>query len=323
MTESQFSGRVALVTGGSSGIGQATAVAFAREGATVVVADISADEGVATLSQIKELGGETAYVRADVTQASEVESLIKRIYEMYGRLDFAHNNAGSGNAEHGLASTAKTSEDAFDKMIALNIKGVFLCMKYELLAMLPARRGVIVNTASIAGMAGVPGNAVYSACKHAVVGLTKSAAVRIRLPWHSYQCLMPGNDQDASIRTATQPDRRGSVGGDAPDEPPRTRRGAGCRRDLLVLGRCLLRNWDPSPRRRRRGGTLRDWIIVRATRCFRTVAPGMKTMPPARRAWRTWLRFGVGRRARCAAVPEGASVAEISCRGLGGPNAPE
>jgi NAD(P)-dependent dehydrogenase (short-subunit alcohol dehydrogenase family) len=173
----QFDGRVAIVTGASSGIGQASAVAFAREGASVVVADISADEGAETIRQIKQVGGQVSYIHADVTQAQDVEALIQGTIEIYGRLDFAHNNAGGGDRERGLTSTAKTTEQAFDHIMAVNVKGVWLCMKYEILEMLKVRRGVIVNTAAIAGLDGIPGQAAYAASKHAVIGLTKSAAI--------------------------------------------------------------------------------------------------------------------------------------------------
>src|SRR5690349_3800106 len=125
----RFEGKVALVTGAASGIGRASALAFAREGAKTVVADILVDRGEETVRIIKEAGGDALFVRTDVSRAAEDETLIQKIVETYGRLDYAHNNAGIAGAD---ASTADCTEENWDRTIAVNLKGVWLCMKYEI-----------------------------------------------------------------------------------------------------------------------------------------------------------------------------------------------
>jgi len=165
--------RVALVTGGSSGIGRATALVFAREGAMVVVADLVVEGGEATVQAIKKAGGDAAFVKCDVSKASDVEALIKKTVDTYGRLDCAFNNAGVGP----FGTTAECTEEDWDITINVNLKGVWLCMKYEILQMLSQGGGVIVNTASVGGLIGTPGIAAYTASKHGVVGLTKTAAL--------------------------------------------------------------------------------------------------------------------------------------------------
>ncbi len=170
----RFENKVALVTGAGSGIGRATAKAFAREGARTIVADISDAGGAETVRQIREAGGEAAFVRADVARAADCEAMVAKAVELYGRLDCAHNNAGIGGTR---ARTADRSEEEFDRMIAVNLKGVWLAMKYEIPAMLKNHRGAIVNTASVAGLVGMWKLSAYSASKHAVIGLTKSAAL--------------------------------------------------------------------------------------------------------------------------------------------------
>jgi NAD(P)-dependent dehydrogenase (short-subunit alcohol dehydrogenase family) len=167
-------GRVALVTGGASGIGRATALAFAREGAKVTVADVNAAGSDETLRLIRERGGEALFVRTDVTQAAEVEALIGEVVRQYGRLDCAFNNAGTVGKP---SSTAECTEQDWDWAIDVNLKGVFLCMKYEIPIMLKQGHGAIVNAASIAGLIGVKNNAAYVASKHGVVGLTKASAL--------------------------------------------------------------------------------------------------------------------------------------------------
>src|SRR5260221_942937 len=174
MTTPSFSGKVALVTGAAAGIGRASALAFARIGAKVVVADIHTTGGEETVAQIKSAGGEAAFIRADVSQAKEVEALVRQTVALYGRLDCAHNNAG---VEGARARTAATTEDDWDRTVALNLKGVWLCMKYEIPQILKLGRGAIVNTSSIAGEVGLSRFAAYSASKHGVIGLTKSAAL--------------------------------------------------------------------------------------------------------------------------------------------------
>ena len=167
-------GKVALVTGGASGIGRATALAFAREGAAVVVADVDVTGGRETLRLIGERGGEAAFVRADVTREPEVEAMVAEALTMRGRLDCAFNNAGTvGNP----SSTAECREEDWDRVISVNLKGVYLCLRYELRHMLQEGRGAIVNTASVAGLIGVRNNVAYVASKHGVVGLTKAAAL--------------------------------------------------------------------------------------------------------------------------------------------------
>ena len=170
----QFDGKVAIVTGGSSGIGQATAIAFGKAGAKVVVAARRDSEGEETVNLIKQAGSEALFVKTDVAQVSEVEALVSKTVETYGRLDFAFNNAG---IEGGNAPLHEQSLEQFDQLMAINVRGLFLCMKYEIVQMLRQGGGVIVNNSSIAGLIALPGIGPYDASKHAVMGLTKSAAL--------------------------------------------------------------------------------------------------------------------------------------------------
>ena len=167
-----FTGKVVLVTGGGTGIGQAAAVAFARLGASVVIAGRSnADE---TLLLIKEAGGEAMFVRGDVGVAVDVQHVIKATVDAYGRLDVAFNNAGLLPA---TAPLADQTEEDFDKIIATDLKGVFLCMKYEIREMLKGGGGSIINNGSVVSLVADPGMAPYAAAKHGVAGLTKGAAL--------------------------------------------------------------------------------------------------------------------------------------------------
>ncbi|UZD67478.1 SDR family oxidoreductase [Marinobacter sp. AN1] len=173
--KTRFSDKVVLVTGGAAGIGEATARAFAAEGARVVVSDVAEPEGQAVAADIAEQGGDAMFIPCDVSRAGEVRGLIQRIIDTHGRLDCAFNNAGIDVEDSKLADG---SEETFDRLMDVNVKGVWLCMKHEIEAMLnQPGGGVIVNTASVAGLGAAPKMAVYSASKHAVIGLTKSAAV--------------------------------------------------------------------------------------------------------------------------------------------------
>lgn len=170
----EFTNKIVLVTGAGSGIGRVTAHAFAKEGATVVVSDINPKGGEETVAQIVEAGGEASFVKADVSKYEEVEALMKATVEKYGQLDIAINNAGIGGQP---SKTADTTLENWDKVMAINSTGVFYCMKLELQQMLTQGSGVIVNIASIAGLRGLPNSCAYSASKHAVVGMTKTAAM--------------------------------------------------------------------------------------------------------------------------------------------------
>jgi NAD(P)-dependent dehydrogenase (short-subunit alcohol dehydrogenase family) len=170
----QFEGKVALVTGAGSGIGRASAVAFAREGAAVVVADVSADGGEETVRHIRDVGGEALFVHTDVARAADVEALVNTVVNSYGRLDYAHNNAGIATIGVPLH---ELEEEVWDKVLAVNLKGVWLCMKYEIRQLLRQGGGAIVNTASVAGLRAIPGNTAYGASKHGVVGLTRIASL--------------------------------------------------------------------------------------------------------------------------------------------------
>ncbi len=169
-----FDGEVALVTGGSSGIGRAAALAFAALGARVVVASRRAEELAQTVSLIQAAGGDAFFVKADVAKAAEVEELVRRVVERYGALNFAFNNAGiEGDA---FVPVAKYSEATWDEVIDINLKGVFLSMKYEIPHIVESK-GAIVNMASVAGLCGGRLGVAYYASKHGVVGLTKAAAM--------------------------------------------------------------------------------------------------------------------------------------------------
>ncbi|MGZ8291047.1 MAG: SDR family oxidoreductase [Telluria sp.] len=168
-----FAGKVVLVTGAAAGIGRAAALSFGRAGACVVVADTSVDGGHATAAMIVEAGGKALFVQCNVTRENEVEALVDKTVSYYGRLDCAFNNAGIEEEHQPLA---EAGEAMYDRIMDVNVKGTWLCMKYELRQMLKQGGGNIVNTASIAGLAGAPMRAIYAASKHAVVGMTKTAA---------------------------------------------------------------------------------------------------------------------------------------------------
>lgn len=167
-------GRVALVTGAANGIGRATALTFASSGYKVVVSDIDSQAGQATVALIEAAGGEAVFIRCDVSCDAEVRRLIEETVTTYGRLDCAFNNAG---IEIEKCKLADGNEEVFDAIMGVNVKGVWLCMKYQIAVMLAQGGGSIVNTASVAGLIAAPKQSIYSASKHAVIGLTKTAAV--------------------------------------------------------------------------------------------------------------------------------------------------
>ncbi len=168
-----FTGKVALVTGGGNGIGRAASLGFARGGAKLVVVDRDAAAGEATAGAIRQQGGAASFVAADVTKSAEVAAYVGAALSAYGAIDCFFNNAG---IEGAVAPTAEYDEAVFDQVMAVNVKGVFLGLRHVLPVMLRQRRGAVVNTASVAGLVASPGMPAYVASKHAVIGLTKTAA---------------------------------------------------------------------------------------------------------------------------------------------------
>ena len=170
----RFDGKVAFVTGATSGIGRATALAFGRDGASVVVADVATDGNQQTARMIEQAGGPSLAVSCDVTRADDIKAALHTAVERFGRLDIAFNNAG---IEQPIKPAAEISDDEWDRLVAVNLRGAFLSMKHEIELMLQHGGGAIVNTSSGAGVKGFKGQAAYTATKHGLIGLTKSAAL--------------------------------------------------------------------------------------------------------------------------------------------------
>jgi NAD(P)-dependent dehydrogenase (short-subunit alcohol dehydrogenase family) len=198
-----FDDKVVLITGAGNGIGRATALAFAQQGASIVVADINRDDGEKTTAMITEAGGAATFVLCDVTKDHDVQSMVNVTLETYGKLDIAFNNAG---IEIEQSKLADGDEATYDKIMDVNVKGVWRCMKYQIPALLQQSTSAIVNTASIAGLGAAPKMSIYSASKHAVIGLTKSAAVEYGKKGLRVNAICPAVIDTEMFRRATQND---------------------------------------------------------------------------------------------------------------------
>lgn len=196
-------GKVAVVTGGGSGIGVAVARAFAREGAKVVVADINTPGGERTADMIKEEGGDAIFVQTDVSSGLNVEAMVDKAVEVYGRLDCACNNAGTLGRR---VRTHEMTEEEWVRIVGVNLKGVWLCMKYELVQMLKQGKGAIVNMASFAGVVAANASSAYGASKHGVVGLTKTAAVEYAQSGIRINSVCPGTTRTPMVEPRFEAD---------------------------------------------------------------------------------------------------------------------
>lgn len=196
----EFEGKVALVTGAASGIGESTALLYAKNGAKVVVSDVDDKGGQETVDKIKEAGSESIYIHADVSKSEDCRKMVEKTVATFGRLDFACNNAGIGGEQNPVG---KLSIEGWDQTIAIDLSGVFYCMRYEIEAMEKNGGGAIVNMASILGQVGFAGAAAYVAAKHGVVGLTRTAAIEYSKQGIRVNAVAPAFIQTPMIEAAT------------------------------------------------------------------------------------------------------------------------